>query len=119
MWQHMLGLHSTHHTLFWFFIIAGFGNGIEDAAWNAWAGNLANANEVLGFLHGFYGLGAVLSPLVATTLMTKSGWMWYEFYYIMVSCRNPNLPHCAKVIADWRCCYRACYFPGSLLEDVR
>ncbi|XPS78310.1 hypothetical protein M3J07_010329 [Ascochyta lentis] len=79
-----IALHPPYPVLVVIFIIAGFGNGIEDAAWNAWAGNMANTNEVLGFLHGFYGLGAVLSPLAATTLMTKSGWMWYEFYYIMI-----------------------------------
>ncbi|KAJ9613363.1 hypothetical protein H2200_003305 [Cladophialophora chaetospira] len=51
---------------------------------NAWIGDMANPNEVLGFLHGFYGLGAALSPLIATTLVTKAGWHWYEFYYLMV-----------------------------------
>ncbi len=45
---------------------------------------MANPNEVLGFLHAFYGLGAALSPLIATTLLTKAGWQWYEFYYLMV-----------------------------------
>lgn len=44
---------------------------------------MANANELLGLLHGFYGLGAALSPLIATTLITRAGWRWYEFYYIM------------------------------------
>jgi fucose permease len=47
---------------------------------------MANANEVLGFLHGFYGLGAVLSPLIATTMITKGQRLpWYMFYYVMVS----------------------------------
>src|ERR1700749_1099082 len=50
---------------------------------NAWIGDMANANEVLGFLHGFYGLGAALSPLIATTVVTKSGWKWYHFYSLM------------------------------------
>lgn len=45
---------------------------------------MANANEVLGILHGCYGLGAALSPLIATALITKAGWQWYEFYYIML-----------------------------------
>jgi fucose permease len=85
------------------FVLAGFGNGLGDSGWygailrfllqyilimppsrNAWIGDMANANEVLGFLHGFYGLGAAISPLVATTLVTKAGWRWYEFYYLMV-----------------------------------
>lgn len=45
---------------------------------------MADANEVLGFLHGFYGVGAALSPLIATTVVTKRNWRWYEFYYLMV-----------------------------------
>ena len=85
------------------FILAGFGNGLGDSGWyakhrlmvttsfakrhcrNAWIGDMANANEVLGFLHAFYGLGAALSPLIATALVTHAGWHWYEFYYLMVS----------------------------------
>ncbi|EXJ94087.1 hypothetical protein A1O1_02480 [Capronia coronata CBS 617.96] len=77
-------LHPPYAVLVVVFILAGFGNGLGDSAWNAWIGDMANANEVLGFLHGFYGLGATISPLVATTLVTKAGWHWYEFYYILV-----------------------------------
>ena len=47
-------------------------------------GDMANNNEILGFLHAFYGLGAAISPLIATTIVTKAHWHWYEFYYIMV-----------------------------------
>jgi hypothetical protein len=66
-------------------VLAGFGNGLADAAWNAWIGNMANPNEVLGFLHAFYGLGAVLAPLIATTMITKGERLpWYYFYYVMV-----------------------------------
>ncbi len=50
---------------------------------NAWVGNLAQANELLGFVHAFYGLGATISPTIATALITKAGWQWFEFYYIM------------------------------------
>lgn len=80
-----IALHPPYPALVAIFILAGFGNGLEDAAWNAYLGDFANANEVLGFLHGFYGVGAVLSPLAATSLITKAGWPWYAFYYIMVS----------------------------------
>lgn len=66
------------------FMVAGFGNGLADAAWNAWVGNLDRANEMLGFLHGFYGLGAVLSPLIATNMVANAKLPWYTFYYIMV-----------------------------------
>ncbi|KAH6868520.1 major facilitator superfamily domain-containing protein [Alternaria rosae] len=79
-----IALHPPYPVLVVLFIFSGFGNGIEDAAWNAWAGSLANANEVLGFLHGLYGLGALLSPLAATSLIAKRGWQWYQFYHIML-----------------------------------
>lgn len=80
----VIALHPPYPVLVLVFVLAGFGNGVLDAGWNAHIGNLANANEVLGFLHGFYGLGAVLSPLIATTMVTKSGFQWYAFYYVMV-----------------------------------
>ena len=78
-------LHPPYPVLVLVFILAGFGNGILDAAWNAWIGNLANPNEILGFLHGFYGAGAVVSPLVATALITRAQTGWYSFYYIMIA----------------------------------
>lgn len=67
------------------FIFAGFGNGLEDAAWNAWIGNMAHSNELLGLLHGLYGVGAVLSPLIATSMIVRANMPWYYFYYVMVS----------------------------------
>ena len=80
-----MALHPPYPVLVVAFMIAGYGNGLTDAAWNAFFGSLAHANEMLGFLHGFYGLGAVLSPLIATSMITKLGTPWYAFYYIMVS----------------------------------
>ena len=65
-------------------MLAGFANGLEDGGWNAYIGNMQNANEMLGILHGAYGLGAVLSPLIATTMITKGSLPWYDFYYIMI-----------------------------------
>lgn len=80
----VIAVHPPYPVLVVVLIMAGYGNGLADSAWNAWLGDMANANEILGFLHGFYGLGAALSPLIATTLVTKAGWHWYEFYYIMI-----------------------------------
>lgn len=81
----IIAVHPPYPVLVIAFMLAGFGNGIADAAWNAWIGNMARANEMLGFLHGLYGAGAVLSPLIATTMITKGNLPWYTFYYLMVS----------------------------------
>lgn len=78
-------VHPPYPVLVVIFALAGFGNGLEDAGWNAWMGNMANANEVLGFLHAFYSFGATISPLVATSMITKAQLQWFEFYYVMVS----------------------------------
>jgi fucose permease len=76
--------HPPFPVLVLIFILAGFGNGLEDAAWNAWVGVMANTNEILGILHACYGLGATLSPLIATSMITKAHLSWYTYYYIMI-----------------------------------
>jgi fucose permease len=84
-------------------MVAGFGNGLEDGGWNAWVGNMENANELLGFLHGAYGLGATVSPLVATAMVTKGHLAWYNFYYVMVKAQlNPlKAAHRLTLPPDW------------------
>ncbi|KAK9446824.1 major facilitator superfamily domain-containing protein [Limtongia smithiae] len=64
------------------YALTGLGNGTLDAAWNVYISNLRNENELLGLMHGFYGLGAVTSPLVATAMVT-AGMRW-NYYYIIL-----------------------------------
>ncbi|KAF3047878.1 hypothetical protein E8E11_008015 [Didymella keratinophila] len=96
----VIAVHPPYPVLIVIFSIAGFGNGLADAAWNAWIGNMANPNEVLGFLHGFYGVGAVLAPLIATTMITKGHLPWYTFYYVMISMAAIELASSAS--AFWK-----------------
>ncbi|KAB8237178.1 putative MFS transporter [Aspergillus alliaceus] len=93
-------LHPPYPVLVVSFIFAGFGNGLADSAWNAWIGNMASANQLLGLLHGLYGVGAVLSPLVATSLITEAKVPWYYFYYIMIGCAAMELAFCVTVFWD-------------------
>ncbi|KAL2849839.1 major facilitator superfamily domain-containing protein [Aspergillus pseudoustus] len=87
-------LHPPYPVLVVSFIFAGLGNGLADSAWNAWIGNMADSNQVLGLLHGWYGLGAVLAPLVATSLITEAKVGWWYFYYIMVACAAVEVATC-------------------------
>lgn len=79
---------ALHPPSFWVLPIAmlftGFGNGINDSAWNAWVGNLQNTNELLGLIHGSYGLGGTVAPLVASAMVTKLNLQWYTYFYIMI-----------------------------------
>ncbi|KAK4073556.1 hypothetical protein Purlil1_13018 [Purpureocillium lilacinum] len=80
----VIACHPPYIALIFAFVFAGSGNGFGDAAWNAWMGNMANASELLGFMHACYGIGGIFSPLIATAMITKWNLPWYIFYYIMI-----------------------------------
>ena len=80
--------------------VAGVSNGLLDAAWNAWIGTLDHTNQLLGLLHGCYGLGATISPLIATSMITKGHLGWWTFYYIMIG--MVTLEICGGTWAFWK-----------------
>lgn len=97
----IIALHPPYPVLPVAMLLPGFGTGLEDSAWNAWVGNLQNANELLGILHGAYGAGATISPLIATAMVTKGDppLEWYFYYYIMMGVSA--LGGCLTVTAFW------------------
>ncbi|RSM14125.1 hypothetical protein CDV31_005587 [Fusarium ambrosium] len=79
-----MALHPSFPVLPCVMMFTGFGNGVQDSAYNAWIGNMHHANELLGFLHGSYGVGATISPLIASAMITEAHLEWYTFFYIMI-----------------------------------
>ncbi|EQB51859.1 major facilitator superfamily transporter [Colletotrichum gloeosporioides Cg-14] len=77
-----LDLHPPYPVLPVVLLFTGLGNGLEDSAWNAWVGNMQNANELLGIIHGAYGVGGTIGPLIASAMVQKLP--WYAFYYVMI-----------------------------------
>ncbi|TQN72750.1 Bypass of stop codon protein 6 [Colletotrichum shisoi] len=90
----IISQHPPYPALVVVFILAGFGNGLSDAGWNAYIGNMGHANEVLGFLHACYGAGGVISPLIATTMISKGNLGWWTFYYVMLGLAVIELVWC-------------------------
>ena len=76
--------HPPYHALVVALTFTGVANGLSDSAWNAWVGSMDNASQLLGFLHAFFGLGAVFGPLIISSLVAQAGHPWYFFYYVMV-----------------------------------
>ncbi|CAD6444856.1 0ee07618-2c2c-40aa-b2d7-327a69a9ee5d [Sclerotinia trifoliorum] len=81
----VLSLHPPYPVLVVMFIFVGVGNGLLDAAWCAWIGNMVSANQVQGFLQACYSLGGTVAPLISAAMLAKSGLDWYYFYYIMTA----------------------------------
>ncbi|OJJ55871.1 hypothetical protein ASPSYDRAFT_33887 [Aspergillus sydowii CBS 593.65] len=65
------------------YAFVGLGNGLIDAGWNAWVGDMVNASLLMGLLHACYGLGATVSPAIATA-MIDHGLKWSTFYLTLV-----------------------------------
>lgn len=66
------------------FFLLGFGMAINLALNNVFCANLANGTVILGFMHGSYGVGGTISPLMATA-MASNGIRWSLFYLISLS----------------------------------
>ncbi|KAI7777969.1 hypothetical protein LA080_002881 [Diaporthe eres] len=81
-------MHHPYPLLVISFMIAGLGNGLSDSAWNAWIGNLPRATELLGFMHACYGVGAIISPLITTAMITRYRLPWFTYYYVMIGLSN-------------------------------
>ena len=58
---------------------------------------MEHPNQILGLLHGCYGVGATISPSIATAMITKYGLHWWQFYYLMAALMVAELLVCAGV----------------------
>ncbi|RAO69918.1 uncharacterized protein BHQ10_005930 [Talaromyces amestolkiae] len=75
--------------VFSYFLI-GLGVAVNLALNNVFIANLANATELLGINHGFYGVGGTIAPLIATAL-ASNGVHWTFFYIINLTFAAINL----------------------------
>lgn len=81
----VISIHPPYPVVVAVLVFAGVANGILDGAWNAWISQFPSTNQLLGLMHGCYGVGATISPLIATSMITKYGLGWWEFFYLMTA----------------------------------
>ncbi|AFZ45677.1 major facilitator superfamily MFS_1 [Halothece sp. PCC 7418] len=65
-------------------LLLGFGAAILEAALNAHLAKLPNKTALLNYLHAFYGVGALLSPFLASQLLAAD-WSWNVIYWVLGS----------------------------------
>ena len=62
---------------------SGLGIAYQDAQANTFAANVKKAHYWLGMLHAVYGLGALIAPLVATSIAATTPY-WHYYYCVML-----------------------------------
>jgi fucose permease len=67
------------------YVLVGMGNGLADAAWCSFIGQMVNSHEMSGILQACYALGATIAPLVATGLSSDRMPGWFAFFYVMTA----------------------------------
>ncbi|KAL6239495.1 hypothetical protein BDW75DRAFT_250392 [Aspergillus navahoensis] len=60
------------------YAFVGLGNGLIDAGWNAWVGDMVSASTLMGLMHACYGLGSI------ATAMIDHGLKWSTFYFTLI-----------------------------------
>ncbi|KAH8808874.1 major facilitator superfamily transporter [Xylogone sp. PMI_703] len=63
------------------FFFLGFGMAINLAIANVFVSNLQNGTKMLGFMHGSYGIGGTIGPIIATSIVSV-GQPWSRYYII-------------------------------------
>lgn len=64
--------------------LLGLGIGLIDAGVNTYVASDQTNASITGFLHAFYGIGAVVGPALATTILSETG-NWRTVYLVFVA----------------------------------
>lgn len=67
------------------FFFTGFAMSINLAISNHFCGSMRNGTAVLGIMHGSYGVGGTVGPLIATSIVAAAHAIWSRFYFITLS----------------------------------
>lgn len=73
------------------FFLLGLGIAINLAMGNVFCANLHNATNMLGAMHGSYGLGGTIGPLIATAMVASGGLIFSRYYLLTLGITLFNL----------------------------
>ena len=78
------------------FFLVGFGMSVNLANCNLFCGSLQSATTALGAMHGSYGIGGTIGPLIATAIVTLGGTVWSRYYLLTLGLAVLN-----TIFATW------------------
>lgn len=82
------GLRPAYPVLLALSVVFGFGAGIIDATLNAFVAALPNRTALLNLLHAFYGIGALIGPIMASAMLDR-GLSWGAVYVVFAAVGVP------------------------------
>ncbi|OLE22714.1 MAG: hypothetical protein AUG44_24290 [Actinobacteria bacterium 13_1_20CM_3_71_11] len=86
-----IGLHPPFPLLVLGSLVLGVGTGILDAGLNAYVATLPNHTSLLNYLHAFFGVGALLGPLLAAEIVDHRHLPWQDTYLVLGAVSAPLL----------------------------
>lgn len=78
-------------------LVSGAGCGIIDSGFNAYVSTLPGRTALLNHLHAFFGVGALIGPLVASKMLV-AGFPWQDVYLVLAIIGAPLLIGCAILL---------------------
>lgn len=68
-----------------FYLLNGYSTGCQNSTFNTWGGKLEYHNQIMGLLHSAYGIGSIISPILATHLLERNNGNWRQWYFILTA----------------------------------
>jgi fucose permease len=74
-------------------LAVGLGIGMIETGLNIYVSALPRSASLLNYLHAFYGVGALIGPVVASTILVLN-WGWNSTYFVMAALGVPMFLGC-------------------------
>lgn len=92
-----IGLHVPFGLLVALTFVSGAGSGVIDAGFNAYLTSQPGHTALLNFMHAFFGVGALIGPLMASRILV-AGYPWQDVYLVLAVIALPVLVGSAALL---------------------
>ena len=65
-------------------LLSGLGTAMVDSTWNVYIGTMEHAHQLLGLLHGIFGIGCTVGQVFASVVLAREGKPWWYYYYLQL-----------------------------------
>jgi fucose permease len=92
-----IGLRPPFAALIALSLVSGAGCGIIDSGFNAFVSTLPGHIALLNYLHAFFGVGALIGPLLASKMLVAR-FPWQDVYLVLAAIGAPLLLGCVALL---------------------